>query len=477
MITLLNKELKEILLSPKFIFLSAFAVLLFGIAAFNGYSHYNSELLLVNQEEILGEKNAENSSGPSRVAMKIIRSPEKMQIFDFGISGHMGRSVRVYSANENLTATGNRYESLPILAVFETLDATYIVSIILSLFAILFGHNMISGEKEQGTLKLMLSNSISRSKIILAKWLAGLITVFTLLLIPLLFVVVCLMILADLTFTSSEWMQLGLLAITYMIYLAVIFSLSLAISAMTKTSFSSLLISLSIWVLLVAVVPRVAVLAAGQISSQMTNSEYSSRLSNISKNVPSFYQVNVDYFDEHSIKAEEYENNIGLYFSETIKLRSEIKDEMLGGLSEEWDRREQNMKKLSLRLSAISPFGSLQLAAHSISNSGIDLEDNFIASARQYAGGFYDYKEMLVEQDKLLKKTTSKQISTDGYVHLTDSRRQAKIDISALPRYQHQVPKISALVEGALLPLAVMVFYLILLFAVAHVAFIRYDVR
>ncbi|MEE8583230.1 MAG: ABC transporter permease subunit [Acidobacteriota bacterium] len=41
--------------------------------------------------------------------------------------------------------------------------------IVLSLFAILFAYNAVSGEKEQGTLRLSFSNAVPRDSYILGK--------------------------------------------------------------------------------------------------------------------------------------------------------------------------------------------------------------------------------------------------------------------------------------------------------------------
>ena len=52
-----------------------------------------------------------------------------------------------------------------------------IISIVLSLVAILFTFDAISSEKEHGTLRLTLSNSISRGAVLVSKFLAALLTI------------------------------------------------------------------------------------------------------------------------------------------------------------------------------------------------------------------------------------------------------------------------------------------------------------
>ena len=43
----------------------------------------------------------------------------------------------------------------------------------MSLMAILFSYDAVSGERERGTLRLLLTNSLSRPALIAAKWLGG----------------------------------------------------------------------------------------------------------------------------------------------------------------------------------------------------------------------------------------------------------------------------------------------------------------
>lgn len=51
----------------------------------------------------------------------------------------------------------DRYEN-PLLRLFTTPDYAYIINIVISLLAMLFVFDSICGEKEQGTLKLLLAN-------------------------------------------------------------------------------------------------------------------------------------------------------------------------------------------------------------------------------------------------------------------------------------------------------------------------------
>ena len=58
-------------------------------------------------------------------------------------------------------------------SLFTTPDYGYIVNIVVSLLSLLFVFDSICGEKERGTLKLLLANSIPRDLVLLSKWIGG----------------------------------------------------------------------------------------------------------------------------------------------------------------------------------------------------------------------------------------------------------------------------------------------------------------
>ncbi len=60
-----------------------------------------------------------------------------------------------------------------IYAFFPAPDFLYVVRVVLSLVALLFGFDQISREREQGTLKLLLSGPVSRARVLAGKWLGN----------------------------------------------------------------------------------------------------------------------------------------------------------------------------------------------------------------------------------------------------------------------------------------------------------------
>ena len=81
----------------------------------------------------------------------------------------------------------------------------YIVRIVLSLVAVLLTYDAISGEREQGTLKLILSNGVPRSTILLSKCIGGYVTLILPFLVPVLIALLILTMSESISFTGEDW--------------------------------------------------------------------------------------------------------------------------------------------------------------------------------------------------------------------------------------------------------------------------------
>jgi ABC-type transport system involved in multi-copper enzyme maturation permease subunit len=124
--------------------------------------------------------------------------------------------------------------------------------------AFLLTYDAISGERESGTLKLILSNPISRSGLLLGKLFGS---------ISVLFIaigfgwIISLLILAamGIPFWNDPFSVL-MIPILSLLYLLLFVSLGLLISSLFRTSSSSLVVLLMIWAVFVVIMPGISAL-------------------------------------------------------------------------------------------------------------------------------------------------------------------------------------------------------------------------
>lgn len=194
---------------------------------------------------------------------KVILPPEPLSIFARGLDANAGRlyqlsfrGIEVQPGQQSI----NRVSSL-----FSLPDMLFVTRVILALVALLFSFDVICGEKEQGTLKLMLAGRTKRASVVLGK-LAGrflLVTVPFSVLFILSAVVVSL--LPDVDAGPEYWTRLAIILACSGLYVATFIALGTLISSLVHKSSTSMSVALAFWVLLVFVVPNMGATVAQAI--------------------------------------------------------------------------------------------------------------------------------------------------------------------------------------------------------------------
>jgi len=154
-------------------------------------------------------------------------------------------------------------DPLPIL--FPRLDFLFIVTIVMSLLALLFSYDAVTGERERGTLRQMISNSVSRTTILLGKFLGGTASLLIPFLLALLAGVLCINLNPHLQWDGSAWAELGLLLAASLTFITLFYLLGLMVSTWSRSSSVSMLNCLFLWVLLVLVIPNVCPYVSAQL--------------------------------------------------------------------------------------------------------------------------------------------------------------------------------------------------------------------
>ena len=147
---------------------------------------------------------------------------------------------------------------------FTELDWTFIIGLVMSFMAILFTYDAIAGERETGTLSLLMSNSVSRATVLLAKFIGAFLTLMLPLLIGILLNLMIVNASKLVSLDGSEWVRFGIIVVSSALYISIFLWLGLFISSQFSNSSSSLLVLLLIWVVSVVLIPNtMGVLASG----------------------------------------------------------------------------------------------------------------------------------------------------------------------------------------------------------------------
>ncbi|MFC2173949.1 ABC transporter permease, partial [Acidobacteriota bacterium] len=278
---LVEKELKAIVLSPKFAATFAICSVLILLSVFVGTQEYHQSVKLYEAVSQLSEQEMQEASSWMAVQTHAYRIPDPLQIFASGVNYDIGRFSSVNSF-EPVKLRHSVYADDPIFAVFRFVDLAFIFQVVLSMFGILFTYDAINGERETGTLKLVFSNSVPRAKYILAKLAGSWLGLIVPLLIPIL-IAFLIPLMWDVPLTGTHWKKLAILCVVSLIYFTFFIVFGLFVSSITKRSSVSFLIALVAWVVFVLIVPRTGVMIAGQIMPAPSAAEIDSQIDGFSK--------------------------------------------------------------------------------------------------------------------------------------------------------------------------------------------------
>jgi ABC-type transport system involved in multi-copper enzyme maturation permease subunit len=266
--TLIWKELLDHLLSLRFTItcLLCFFVMLNSFLVRS--TDYEQVLDDYGKDAAADKAKLENATGPWDIiwgANQIRRPPNPLKVFVRGVSANNGAVARLNSSEPAQLVVPEMRSSTARL--FPSVDMVAFVGLIMSLMAILFGYDAICGEKQNGTLRLMLSYSVPRDKILLAKWIGG----FLALIVPFLFAMIAMaaiiMVQQSIALTDDQWMRLLTIFGLSVLYLAVIYTMALCVSCLTSRPDTSIMLLVTVWVMLFLALPNLAPHAARGMSS------------------------------------------------------------------------------------------------------------------------------------------------------------------------------------------------------------------
>ncbi len=485
--TLVQKELMQIIQSPKFIttFLTCSVLIL--LSVYSGIKEFNTALNKYNTAVNLNTNSMESSRSYDGLENKLFREPSPLQIFSSGVNNDIGRFSSI--SNYDLTTLQSSYYSEdPIFAVFRYMDLTFIFSTVLSLFAILFTYNSINGEKEGGTLKLIFSNSIPRANFIGAKFLGSWFALVIPISIPILLGILMLM-LFNVPVTSSNWSAILMHISISFGYFTFFIILGIFVSSITKQSSTSFLVLLAIWISLVFILPRVSTMTAGQIVRVPSLAEIKGIQANYEKEEwQTHYNKLGEIWEERNSvlsnmsenEKEEYkDNNNWNWMQEEDELRSGVLESIKNyseKLNDNLRNKKSEMERLALTLSRFSPVSSYLLAAMNIGQTNIEQKSEIESRMNDYKNDFVTFTKKKQAESGGFGGIQIK-MSTESGLQITDGRSSTKLDLSEMPQYTASKYNTAQVFRNTFIDIGLLVVYSIILFGISFMVFLKYDLR
>ncbi|HET6404993.1 MAG TPA: ABC transporter permease subunit [Candidatus Thermoplasmatota archaeon] len=214
----------------------------------------DSHALVQDEYQAAGKEDS-----PEALAHRFLARPNALSL----LVGGPAESIRAsLAAAPVVTDESARERQDPMLLRFEPTDLASVGVGVLSLLAILVAYDGVSGEKERGTLKLLLINPLSRAHVLAGKYLGAMATLVGSLLVALLLAALALAR-AGVRFEAADYLRLLLILLALLLFLSAIVLAALAVSAMTTRSSVAILALTLLWLLSVAGAGTLAATAAG----------------------------------------------------------------------------------------------------------------------------------------------------------------------------------------------------------------------
>jgi ABC-type transport system involved in multi-copper enzyme maturation permease subunit len=371
------------------------------------------------------------------------------------------------------------------------IDWVFIITYLLSFIPLLFTFDALSGERQQGTLRLCLANPISRPVLLIGKFLGTLITV----LIPFVFAVLLnLTVISADTWTqlsAADWGRLGLILLIAFSYAGIFVGLGLMISAGTREPRVSLVILLLIWVATVVFMPS----TLGTLSTKWMPPLQTIDQFHASRDA-ALKQIDTDYNDRlNAVKGKKTPNLLSLdelqklfetdpeaarAGAEKLMAAWEVEgDEELALKAElinrDVDTRERfNREYLEAQIAQVqrarivtrfSPAAIVQYALESMAGTGFNRHLQYLEHVHDYTRQF---RQFIVETDSA--DTQSRHL-----IGIPEGMSEAPIASEAIPKFEDKIA-FSDTLNTATLDLLLLVLMLGIFFLGAFLIFIRAEV-
>jgi|GEM_PF-1777861 len=358
----------------------------------------------------------------------------------------------------------------PFRFLFAGVDLGWVIGAVMGLLAIIFAHDAFTSEREGGTLKLMLSNPIPRHNVIIGKWIGGYGSLAAVLVISLLSGVIVAE-LRSIRMEGADWIALGMVALASLLVISAFFWLAVLVSVRVRTSFSSLLISLGIWVASVLLIPNLSPDLAEAPSIEVLKR----REGAIVKKYRGQWLKKLQEYRAEIRKYREQRDIEGINrVCKELLLASLKRDgpfrrgqlrmhEELGKLRTDFNNRIKKGVRTSMAFSSLSPFASFIYAVNTLSGTGIRSQLVFSESAEEFIVRFREW--FLGQSDK-----AAEMVERMAPSEIPDDFIERPLDVADMPRFREDI---GGRVASSLVYILVLALYNVMFFMAAHLSFLR----
>jgi ABC-type transport system involved in multi-copper enzyme maturation permease subunit len=434
----------------------------------------------------------------------VYRPPNIFSTFSKDIAHQVGDSATIRYFRIPELSAGTK-EINPYISILPTLDISLIFKIIISVLALLVACDVISSERERGTLKLMLSAGVARHQILTGKLLAGLITLFIPVSIAFITGLLIWQFSPMIDLTGADWARIAMLYFASLLFISVMYHFGLFASCLTKRSAASLLLTLFFWMVFIVVLPN----ASLQLVSYLRPLESEKAIDEQIKEIRERQKKESQELEKQvPWKGEmiDIDEGMGLYYVicdqeaiEALQKRNATLEPLgIRHVEERWKVQHtttENLfkqKRLADAFSWASPISLYGSITSTLAGTDASSCEDFIKAARTYRLQVIDYIRSKTDNfslpcfftpfdavdTKIVKKYNDPKTDAKEVGKWKELKKaQAKsINLEDFPPFTWK-PNVMTTIARTIPSLSALFIINVLLFLLSFVAFQKYDVR
>ncbi|HMA54921.1 MAG TPA: ABC transporter permease subunit, partial [Acidobacteriota bacterium] len=275
--TIVKKELLETIFSYRFPLFAVICLLLVPLGMAVNQAAYAKRVRDYSDQVRLADEAAAaikiQDVMAGTVTIRGFRKPAPLSVFTQGFEGTL---PRYYEFTQDGFKPGeSASDDETILSVQGKVDFVFLVQMVISLIAMLFASDMISGEKESGTLRAMLANSLPRDALLSGKIGGGFLALWVPFLLAFLFGAVVLMLSAFPLAGGDTAVRVLIVFLATSLFVLTYFTIGIAVSTSTSKARTSLVAILIIWASFQLIVPRLGDMVARLVHPVRTETQVS----------------------------------------------------------------------------------------------------------------------------------------------------------------------------------------------------------
>jgi ABC-2 type transport system permease protein len=476
--TIIRKEVLENILSYRFPLFSLICLLLVPLGMSVNQAGYSQRVRDYSEQVRLADEAAAalkiQDIMAGTVAIKGFRRPAPLSVFTQGFESTLPRYYEFTQDGFKPGESASGDES--ILSVQGQVDFVFLVQMVLSLIALLFASDMISGEKESGTLRAMLANRLPRDMLLAGKVGGGYLALWVPFILSLLFGTLVL-VLSAFPLSGGTGVRVVIIGLSTSLFLLTYFTIGLAVSTSAAKARTSLVAILIIWAAFQLIIPKLGDMAARLVFPVRTETQVSLEKSLLVRSLDMDQAKELGHrwdaiFGSAPQAARDDQNS-----PENMKwgpIRDEIqlqarerKTRLLSAIDETYLQERRRQLDLAVNLSMISPSAAFARLIADVYGTGELERSKYLEAVRAH--------QKALDNELFSKVKRTLMIHDGGRMSMGFSAMP--LDASKLPKFSIVPATLGEVFKANARSLFSLLFWLIAPFAFAYWRFLRYDVR